>query len=179
MLYITIPGFECFDDDNNRFITIKEQVLNLEHSLVSISRWESKWKKPFISKEPRTIEESIDYIKCMTTNQIVNPIVYTMLTDSILAKVNEYINHPMTATTLPKETPTGKGDVVTSELIYYWMIAYNIPSEYQKWHLNRLLVLIKICNIKNSPSKKMSRSELLARNKQINAQRRESLNTKG
>lgn len=180
MLQITIPGVELWDDLKGEFISTKTQTLQLEHSLVSLSKWESKWCKPFLTKDAKTREETIDYIRCMTLTQNVNPTVYMTLTDSIISQVNEYIGAPMTATTFSKRQSGGRnGEQTTAELIYYWMIALNIPFECQKWHLNRLLTLIQVCNIKNAPPKKMSRREIMSRNAAENARRRKQMNTRG
>ena len=180
MLQITIPSGELWDEIHERFITTKEQTLSLEHSLVSLSKWESKWCKPFLSKETKTHEETIDYIRCMTLTQNVDPEVYFFITNENIRQVSEYIDSPMTATTIntDKNAPHSR-EVVTSELIYYWMIALNVPFECQKWHLNRLLTLIKVCNIKNRPAKKMSNRQILSRNAALNAARRQQLNSKG
>lgn len=179
MLKITIPAAEMFDERTQEFVTVKEQTIQLEHSLVSLSKWESKWRKPFLSKTEKTTEETIDYIKCMTITQNVKPEVYNCLTSAIISQINDYIGSPMTATTFSKENGRPGREIITSELIYYWMIALNIPSEYQKWHLNRLLTLIRVCNIKNQPQKKMGRRELASRNSALNAARRKQLNTRG
>lgn len=181
MLRITIPiSPEEWDEEKEEFVEPKYKVLQLEHSLVSISKWESKWNKPFLSKDEKSYEETIDYIKCMTLTQNVDPEVYGHLTDDIIAQVNEYIAAPMTATSFSEEkNGSTNREVITSELIYYWMIALNVPPEYQKWHLNRLLTLIKVCNIKNQPPKKRSKRELMSRNAKLNAARRKQLNTKG
>ena len=180
MLQITIPGAEYFDDAKQEFVYEKEQTLQLEHSLVSLSKWESKWKKAFLSGKDKSYEETLDYIKCMTITKNVNPSVYSRLTNENLEQINSYISDPMTATYFPKdETKENSREVVTSELIYYWMIAMNVPPEYQKWHLNRLLSLIRVCEIKNAPPKKMGRKELMSRNAALNAARRKRLNTRG
>lgn len=180
MLKITIPEREYFDERTNRFFTIKQQSLQLEHSLVSISKWESKWEKPFLTKEEKTVEETIDYIRCMTLTQNVDPNVYKGITNRIIDQVTAYIEASMTATWFTEEKK-GKvqREVVTSEIIYYWMIALNIPLECQKWHLNRLLTLIRVCNIKNAPPKKMSKNEWASKQRSLNAARRKSLHTKG
>ena len=180
MLQITIPGIELWDESREIFTQTKEQTLQLEHSLVSLSKWESKWGKAFLSKQEKTYEETIDYIKCMTITQNVDPNIYNCLSKSIIDKITEYIEAPMTATYFSKEQSSGNSrEQVTSELIYYWMIALNIPFECQKWHLNRLLTLIRVCNIKNQPPKKMSKRAIMSRNAAINAARRKQLNTKG
>lgn len=180
MLQITIPGAEYFDDAKQEFVYEKEQTLQLEHSLVSLSKWESKWKKAFLSGKDKSYEETLDYIKCMTITKNVNPSVYSRLTNENLEQINSYISDSMTATYFPKdETKKNSREVVTSELIYYWMIAMNVPPEYQKWHLNRLLSLIRVCEIKNAPPKKMGRKELMSRNAALNAARRKRLNTRG
>ena len=180
MLRITIPETEFFDEINEVFFNIKEQTLQLEHSLVSISKWESKWNKPFLDDKQKSVEETLDYIRCMTLTQNVDPITYLGVTDDILNKVWEYIDAPMTATWFNEESKNSKNrEVVTSELIYYWMLAHNIPFECQKWHLNRLLTLIRVCNVKNSPPKQMSQAEIMKRNHELNEARKKKLNTRG
>lgn len=179
MLQITVPAREGFDEARGVFVEFKAQELVLEHSLVSISKWESKWKKPFISKEERTPEQTIDYIRCMTITKNVDPDVYYFISEKTLKEINDYIADPMSATWFSDQSGRPNREVITSELIYYWMVAYNIPFECQKWHLNRLLNLIKICGIKNAPNKKMSKSEILARNRSLNASRKASMHTRG
>lgn len=180
MLEITVPTAEQWDEQKQEFINTKEKTLQLEHSLVSLTKWESKWCKAFLSKNDKTVEETIDYIKCMTITQNVDPEVYNCLTEDNIKQINTYIEAPMTATYFSEEQG-GKTnrEIVTSELIYYWMIALQIPFECQKWHLNRLLTLIRVCNIKNQPPKKMSRREIMSRNASLNAARRKQLNSKG
>ncbi len=181
MLRITISvGAEQWDETNNEFIYPKEQILQLEHSLVSLSKWESKWCKPFLTKQEKTREETLDYVKCMTLTQNVNPEVYNYLTDYCIDQINRYIDAPMTATTfLENKNKKRNREQVTAEIIYYSMIALNIPFECQKWHLNRLLTLIRVCNIKNSPPKKMSKREIMRRNSALNAARRKQFNSRG
>ena len=179
MLAITVPEVEVWNEKNQEFHVIKEQKLKLEHSLVSISKWESKWKQIFFSKTPKTYEQTIDYIKCMTITQNVNPEVYSVLTNENIEDINEYIQDPMSATTFSDNSNVPNREIISSELIYYWMIAMNIPMECQKWHINRLLTLIRICGIKNQPNKKMSRSKILSRNAALNAARRQKLKSKG
>ena len=180
MLHITIPETELYDERTNQFIRIKSRTLALEHSLVSISKWESRWCKPFFSKEGMTEEQTIDYIRCMTLTQNVPPETYKGITNSIIDEIAEYINAPMTATWFSEDKgKRGKREIVTSEVIYWWMIALNIPPEYQKWHLNRLLTLIKVCNNKNTPPKKVGKSTLASQYAALNAARKKKLNTKG
>ena len=180
MLQITVPASEQFDETRHEFIVTKEQTLQLEHSLVSLSKWESKWCKSFFSKQPKTYEETVDYIKCMTITKNVDPLVYNNLTRKNVEEINAYIEAPMTATYFAEDR-NGKAnrETITSELIYYWMIALNIPFECQKWHLNRLLTLVRVCNIKNQPPKKMSKRDIMSRNAALNASRRKQLNTNG
>ena len=181
MLTITIPAVEAFDDEKQEFIILKkEQTLQLEHSLVSISKWESKWCKPFLSRTEMTFEETLYYVKCMTVTPNVDPNIYIHLTRKNFDEINKYIESPMTATTFYELGPKKpNNETVTSELIYYWMIALNIPMECQKWHLNRLLTLIRVCNIKNTPPKKMSKRETMSRNAALNAARKKQFNTTG
>lgn len=180
MLQITIPGTELWDENLEQFVYTKDETLQLEHSLISLSKWESKWCKVFLSKEEKTTEETIDYIKCMTITPRVDPSVYDRLTQDNIKQIQEYIAAPMTATYFSKEAG-GKvnREQVTSELIYYWMIAMQIPFECEKWHLNRLLTLIRVCNIKNQPPKKMSKKDIMSRNAALNAARKKQLNTTG
>ena len=178
MLKIDIPGYEFYDEVNNEFITKDSQSITFEHSLISLSKWEMRWNKPFLSSDKNN-EEILDYIKCMNVNSNVSDEVYLRLTNDNLKTINDYINAPMTATTFNERNTKSNREVVTSELIYYWMISFNIPMECQKWHINRLLTLIKVCNIKNSPPDKMSKQDLMRRNRQLNAERRKQLNSKG
>jgi hypothetical protein len=186
MLELTISGKEIFNEQTQEFLTTKPCVLRLEHSLVSISKWESKWHKPFLSttSDKKTDAELRDYIRCMTITQNVDPNVYQSLSAEEVKKINAYIGDPMTATTFSNRRQEGastKSEVYTSELIYYWMIAYQIPFECQCWHLNRLLTLIKICSIKNNTGKegKMSKRATLASNRAINEARRKASGSKG
>ena len=179
MLRIVIPGQEFWDEEKQEFINTKEQVLQLEHSLISLSKWEAKWCKVFLSKQEKTAEETIDYIKCMTITPNVDPEVYNRLTKENIKEIEDYIAAPMTATYFSSNENKPSHEQVTSELIYYWMIALTIPFECEKWHLNRLLTLIKVCNIKNQPPKKMGKREIMSRNAALNAARRKQLNTKG
>lgn len=179
MLKITIPKREMFNDKTQEFFETKEYVIQLEHSLVSLSKWESKWNIPFMSKNEKTIDETIDYIRCMTITQNIPIEAYNNLTNENIKEINEYIGKPMTATTFSKRESGRGSEIVTSELIYYWMTALNIPMECQKWHLNRLLTLIKVCSIKQNPGKKMSSREITSRNAALNAARRKKFNTKG
>lgn len=181
MLQITIPVVEYYDESKQEFVGLKKaQTLKLEHSLVSLSKWESKWCKPFYSKEAKTEEETIDYVRCMTLTQNVDPNVFIFLSNENMEQIRQYIESPMTATRI-SEDRRGKGsrEIITSELIYYWMITLNIPLECQKWHLNRLLTLIRVCDIKNQPPKKMSKRDIMSRNAALNAARRKQLGTKG
>lgn len=180
MLTINIPGQEMWDEVNETFITTKDTTIQLEHSLVSISKWEAKWHKPFLNKGEKTIEETIDYIRCMTITQNVDPEIYKHLTNDILNKVSEYIEDPMTAVkTIAGETKGGANrEVITNEILYYDMIALGIPFECQKWHLNRLIALIRVCNAKNKPAKKRSKKEIIQDHVSINAARRQALEAK-
>lgn len=180
MLQIVVPAIEYYDERNNKFVEMKEQTLHLEHSLISLSKWESKWNKPFLSRKDKTQEETLDYIRCMTLTQNVDPSVYSRLSSENISQISDYINAPMTATTF-SDRRTGKAsrEIITAELVYYWMVNYNIPFECQKWHLNRLLTLIRVCTIKNSPPKKMSEAEVMRQQAELNEIRKAQLNTKG
>ena len=179
MLQITIPATEMWDESKQEFNHTKERTLQLEHSLVSLSKWEAKWCKPFLSKKDKTYEETIDYIRCMTITQNVDSDIYYCLSNENLEQINDYINAPMTATFFSNTNSSVTREIITSEIIYYWMIALNIPFECKKWHLNRLLTLIRVCEIKNKPPKKRSPQEIMSQNAALNAARRAELNSKG
>lgn len=180
MLEITIPGNECYNEATQEFITTKPHTLQLEHSLVSISKWEAKWHKPFLGKGEKTSEEAIDYIRCMTINKGVDPVVYNAIPKSEIERINAYLSDSMTATWFNEKDPGRRNnEIATSEVIYYWMISLQIPPEYDKWHLNRLMTLIRVCNIKNTPGKKMSKRELLGQQQALNAARRQRLSSHG
>lgn len=180
MLEIVLPTIESWDEQKQEFVYSKEQKLQLEHSLVSLRKWESKWCKPFLGKDEKTQEETIDYIRCMTITQNVKPETYNRLTKKHIDQIVEYIGAPMTATTFSKSNDRPSREIVTAELIYYWMIALNIPiEECQKWHLNTLLTLIRVCNIKNTPPKKRSKRDIISQNAALNAARRQQTNSKG
>lgn len=182
MLRITVPAREYFDETAEEFFEVKEQTLVMEHSLISISKWEAKWKKPYFSEEKKTNEETLDYLRCMTiTPQNVDRRVYESLSKENVDAIVKYIDDPMTATTITDNQPhSGRKQIITSELIYYWMIAQNIPTEYEKWHINRLLTLIRVCAIKNDPNpKKMNRASIAKQNRAINAARKARYGTRG
>lgn len=181
MLRITIAATEQWDERNERFVNTKEQTLQLEHSLVSISKWESKWHKPFLHTPELTYEETLDYIKCMTLTQNVSPETYACITPKQIEEIKTYMNESMTATTFGGDTGSKGGrEIVTAEIIYYWMTALQIPFDpCQKWHLGRLLTLIRVCSIKNSPQKKIGRRETANQYAAMNAARKKKLNTKG
>ena len=171
---------EYYNEDTNEFTYYDDCVIELEHSLISISKWESNWCKPFMSGKDKTLDEVTDYIKCMTITDNVPSDVYSRLTNENLEEINEYIGRPMTATTFSDNGKSGGSrEIITSEVIYYWMIALNIPFECQYWHLNRLLTLIKVCNAKNNPPKKMSKQEIARRNRALNEARRKQFETRG
>ena len=181
MLKITLKPRRLFNEKTQEFINIDKPIeLRLEHSLISISKWEAKYHRSFMDDpQDKTPEEIIDYIRCMTLTQNVPYEAYYLLNDDNINEIMDYIGDPHTATTFSDyDEKTGKKEIITSELIYYWMIAGNVPVEFEKWHLNRLLVLIRIIGIKNEPDKKLSKQETMARQKSINARRREELKKK-
>ena len=179
MLEIDVPETEFFDEDKEEFVYLKPMALTLEHSLISLSKWESKYKKPFISETEMTPEEVLDYIRFMTITRNVDPLVYYVLPEEALDEIKSYITDSMTATTFTDESPSGSRERITSEIIYYWMLSLNIPVEFQRWHLSRLLTLIRVCEVKSSKSKKMPRSEVANRYKELNAARKKKYNTRG
>ena len=180
MLTIKIPDTEYYNEETSQFVSVKELTIDLEHSLVSLSKWEAKWCKPFLGKDQKTSEEVRDYIRCMIIDRNVPDNILYALSKQQEKQIADYIDEKMTATTFSDISSASKShEVITSEIIYYWMISLNIPFECQKWHLNRLLTLIRVCSIKNAPPKKMGRNSVLSRNAQINAARKKQLNTRG
>lgn len=180
MLILKIPEQEYFNQVTEEFMYCPAITLKLEHSLVSISKWESKWKKPFLTDTQKTPAEFLDYIRCMTINQDVPDAVYELLGHDNVRKIEEYIMDPATATTVTdrRKSRPGKSEVPTSELIYYWMVSNGIPFECEKWRLNRLITLIKICNAKGNPQQ-MSKAEIYAMNAALNSSRRAAMGSKG
>ena len=179
MLSIVVPKTKMWNDKFQKFANSPETKLDLEHSLISISKWESIWKKPFLSTEGKSTEETISYIRCMTLTRNVDDLVYSALTVGNLESVADYISDKHTATTINEVSRPNHGELITSELIYYWMVTLNIPMECQRWHLNRLITLIRVCNVKNAPPKKMTQQEVMSKHRALNAARRKRLKTKG
>lgn len=180
MLTITVGGTESFDEALKEFVLVGGTVLQLEHSLVSLSKWESKFEKPFLGKNPKSEEEVLEYVKLMIVNGDFPPGVFHKLGEKHWSEINEYLNAKMTATWFADSPGAPRtSEVITSELIYYWMTVFNIPFECQNWHLNRLFTLIRICNIKQAKPKKMTRAEVAQRNRELNEQRKKQLGTTG
>lgn len=179
MLEIIIPEQENYDEANNKFYLVAGATVQLEHSLASLSKWESLWEKPFLSNDPKTTAETNSYIRCMCINEVPEG-VWARLTADDKIKISKYIEAKMTATWFTDVTnrPPSR-EVITAEIMYYWLVTLTIPFECQYWHLNRLLALVKVCNIKNSPPKKMSTSDAMARQRELNARRQAALGTKG
>lgn len=193
MLYLTVPKGEKWIESEQRFIeTDRDYKLVLEHSLLSMFKWEEKFKKPFLSTEVRTIEETQFYIKCMTINQSIPDIVYQIMPDEMIEEINEYITDSKTATVIKEQRREGQsgglkigGPTVTSEHIYSLMISYNIPVEFDRWHFSRLKALIELLHKQQEDSdptkkkRKLTSAEIMARNNALNAKRRAKLKTRG
>lgn len=180
MLTITIPGQEFYDEIAEEFIVTEDVELTIEHSLVSLSKWEQKHEVPFLASTEKTEEQVVDYIKCMTISTGVPSEAYDRLSQDNLEKINTYINAKMTATWFAEDTKKASTkEIITSEVVYYWMVSLNIPIEFENWHLNRLFTLVRVINDKNAPPKKMSKVALAARNRELNAQRKAQMKTSG
>jgi hypothetical protein len=180
MLKITVQEAELFDESTGRFFSVDPIVLDLEHSLFSLSKWESEFTKPFLSSEEKTNEEILGYAYHMIVTPGISRDVLFSIGEDNMKLINAYLERKHTATTfgdMPKQK--GRGEVITSELIYYWLVAFQIPFEVEHWNLDRLFALIRICNMKNNPPKKMSKNEIARRNRDLNEQRKAQLGTKG
>jgi len=182
MLKLLVTGEEVYNEETEEFGSVNDFVLHLEHSLLSLSKWESKFEKPFLGLETKTSNEILWYVDAMILSQVYPENLWDRISQKNMDDINEYIESKQSATTfgaMPTHKTRGKQETITSELIYYWMVAFNIPFECEQWHLNRLFSLIRICNIKNSKPRKMSRNDLAQRNRDLNAQRKAQLNTTG
>jgi hypothetical protein len=180
MLTIVVPLVESFDEESEEFVVTDSMTLELEHSLVSLSKWESTHEKPFLGKDPKTTEETLDYIRCMVIGEIPPAEIFQKLSKENFEEINAYLEAKMTATWFNEPPGPPKANIViTAELVYYWMVALEIPFECENWHLNRLFTLIRICDIKGQKPKKMSRAEVMARNRELNEQRKRQLGTRG
>ena len=182
MLKIHIDSKEFWDEQKEEFVNIPGCDLELEHSLLSISEWEKKYHKSFTNTIDKTREETLDYIKMMITNGVeIDDLTLLLLTPAQIQEIHDYIENPMTATVISEEDEkeiSKKGNsnkFTTSEEIYSWMCAQNIPFECERWHLNRLIILIKLCAINNMPKdnkkKKMTSSDLALRRARMEAAR--------
>lgn len=178
MYRLVLPSSEYFDSVNNEFITVPGKTYKLEHSLISVSKWEAKYHRPFLSptKGPNTRQEVLDYISCMSISEEIDPMILRSMSNAKVQEVMEYINNPMTATTFNEKNSNRRkaasNTFMTSEVIYWQMASFGIPYECEKWHLNRLLTLIRVCDEKGQPAKKMSQNDILRQYAGVNAKRR-------
>lgn len=181
MLKIIVQGQELFNEATNEFTVVDGIELEFEHSLLALSKWESIYEKPFLGPDEKTNEELIGYMKAMLVTPGVSSEVFSLVSPENILEIQRYIDSKQSATTfgsLP-DTPKAAKEIISSELIYYWLVAFTIPFDVETWHLNRLFALIRICNIKNSKPKKMTPSQIAERNRELNAQRKAQLGTSG
>ena len=181
MLEIITREDEFYDQRTNKFIAIPSYTLVLEHSLISLAKWESKWHEPYFGTKPKTPEQELDYIRCMVIGNVKDPRVFNALSTENIIAIRAYIANPMTATTFQKRKneQVRKKDVITAEVLYSRMFIHGISIECQKWHLNRLLTLIRVCDLQNAPKEKMTKKQTAQRNAELNAARRAKYNTRG
>jgi hypothetical protein len=179
VLEIKVGAIEWYDESKSLFMSEGGIELQLEHSLVAVSKWEQKYEKPFLGKQAKDPNEVLDYVLCMVVGEIPRGDILEKVSERNLEEIQKYLNQKMTATWFRETGAPRTSEVITSELIYYWMTAFNIPWEAQHWHINRLFTLIRIANEKQAKPKKMGRQEAAARQRELNAQRRAQLGTKG
>lgn len=180
MLTITIPEKEYFDDRTSRFVKMEGGTFEIEHSLAAIAKWEALHGVAFLSSASKNVEDSLDYIRCMTITPGVNPDLYKRIDNKIMKEINSYIESKQTATTIRRiGAKKPNREIITAEVIYYWMIATGVPPEYDQWHLNKLLTLIEVCNAKTNPGTKMKKKDVFAQNRALNEARKAKFNTKG
>lgn len=184
MLLITLEGDEVFNEETQEFSSVGDIDLHLEHSLVSLSKWESKHEVPFLGPQEKTSEQILDYIICMIQDPLIPEDLFNRMKQNQVNQIQEYINSPQSATTFtkdPYERPSR--EVITSELIYYWLAAFQISFEVETWHLNRLFALVRIAHIKSNESQKggqkIPKHDIARRNRELNAQRRAQYDTSG
>lgn len=178
MLTLTVSTLDLFDEEKNEFLS-EGFTLNLEHSLASLSKWESFFEKPFLSEKEHSKEEALWYINAMVQPPFPPEDFLEKLKPEHIEQINNYMTSKMTATWFKESKPTGRKEIITAEVIYYWMTSFNIPFECQYWHLNRLLTLIQVCMEKSKPPKKLSRQEMAVRNAEMNAARIKKYGTRG
>lgn len=183
MIQIVVPKQQLFNENTEEFVNVEETVLEMEHSLKAVRIWEAKWHKPFLDNHDKTKEEIFDYMRIMCLNENVDPMVFRVMSQDNIEQVVSYIQNPMTATWFNNDNRIGaslkSGEIVTAEIIYYWMISMRVPLELENWHLNQLLTLLKVISIKNGGKKKMSKKEAALQRAKLNAERRKKLKTKG
>lgn len=176
MLEIRVTLEEGFDEESSKFVAASSFTVRLEHSLSSVSKWESVWEEPFLGKKEKTQKQTVSYIEMMILQDKLPPGVFQKLIAHHLEEIMNYVSADMTATKLHVDPNSSQSrETITSELIYYWMISMNIPVQFEHWHLNRLITLIRVINLKNTPKKKMSAME----RRNLNRRRRQQLNTRG
>lgn len=180
MFTVVIPEREFFDETGSRFVKMEGGSFEIEHSLAAVAKWEARHGTPFFSMTDKTADESVDYIRCMTVTPDVNPDLYNRIDNELMAKINDYIATKQTATTIKMRAGLKKkSEIITAEVVYYWMITLGIPSEYDQWHMNRLFTLIEVFNDKSGPQKKMKQKDILAQNRALNEARKTKYKTKG
>lgn len=183
MLKVNVPVREWLDEKTNEFIRSPQTTLTLEHSLISVSKWEAKHRKPFSTsfEAGMSVEDFRDYVRCMTIGKTVDQMTYYALSPKNFEQIQQYISDPCTATTIRNTRKNKKRNnkVVTAELVYCWMFSNNIPMECEKWHFNRLMTLIQVCFLENREPEKMSKRDVMKQNSALNAMRRSKCHSKG
>lgn len=179
MLTLKIESFEGWDEEKEEFIYIEGQTIHMRHCLASISKWESKWHIPFLSRKEKTEEQALDYIRCMVEEEVSDTVINIIQT-RYGREIESYMNNPSTATVVHHDKQEiGSNSPKTSEVIYSWMFQLNIPMECQYWHINKLITQIDYMNEQQKPPKKISKKDAMARQARINAERRAKLKSKG
>lgn len=180
MITIDLGTLEYYDSEKNEFVYEEGGKVRFEYSLKMLYEWEGKWKKAFLKGNKNlTTEEAVDFYIMMA----LDPIDKKFMTGEAMETLSKYVNDPQTATTFADgqngNTSPSKGKIFTSEELYAMMITSNVPLDFENRNLNRLITILRVISVQNTPPKKMSKNDIYRQNAALNAERKARLNTKG